>query len=75
LLDFFSKTDELPLQSCGVLNILIWFIKQAKSVEAKLSEKDHEIEAMKNKMAEMENMMHKIGEKLEIKVTKARQNT
>jgi integrase len=42
-----------------------------KSVEAKLSEKDQEIEALKKKMTEMESMMHAIGERLEIKVTKA----
>ena len=47
----------------------------AKSVEAKLSEKDQEIEALKRKMMEMESMMHTIGERLEIKVTKARRNT
>lgn len=37
-----------------------------KSVEAKLSEKDQEIEALKKKMAEMESMMYTIGEKLEV---------
>lgn len=42
-----------------------------KSVEAKLSEKDQEIEALKKKMAEMESMMHTIGEKLEVKLIKA----
>ena len=42
-----------------------------KSVEAKLSEKDQEIEALKKKMAEMESMMHAIGEKLEVKLIKA----
>jgi integrase len=42
-----------------------------KSVEAKLSEKDLEIEALKKKMVEMESMMHAIGEKLEVKLIKA----
>ena len=42
-----------------------------KSVEAKLSEKDQEIEALKQKMIEMESMMHTIGEKLEVKLIKA----
>ncbi len=43
----------------------------SKSVEAKLSEKDQEIEALKQKMTEMESMMHTIGEKLEVKLIKA----
>lgn len=47
----------------------------AKSVEAKLSEKGQEIEALKKMMMEMESMMHTIGERLELKVVKARQNT
>jgi hypothetical protein len=43
----------------------------SKSVEAKLSEKDQEIEALKQKVTEMESMMHTIGEKLEVKLIKA----
>ena len=42
-----------------------------KSIEAKLSEKDREIQAMKEKMTEMEKLMHTIGERLEVKVIKA----
>jgi integrase len=42
-----------------------------KSIEAKLSEKDREIQAMKEKMTEMERLMHTIGERLEVKVIKA----
>jgi integrase len=42
-----------------------------KNVEAKLSEKDKEIESLKQKIAEMEKMMHTIGEKLEVKVIRA----
>jgi predicted RNase H-like nuclease (RuvC/YqgF family) len=42
-----------------------------KSIEAKLSEKDREIQAMKEKMSEMEKLMHTIGERLEVKVIKA----
>jgi integrase len=42
-----------------------------KNVETKLSEKDKEIESLKQKMAEMEKMMHSIDEKLEVKVIKA----
>ena len=42
-----------------------------KNVEAKLSEKDKEIESLKQKMAEMENTMHTLGEKLEVKVIRA----
>jgi integrase len=38
-----------------------------KSVEAKLSEKDQEIEALKQKMTEMESMMHTIGETKHLK--------
>ncbi len=42
-----------------------------RSIEAKLSEKDQEIEALKKKMTEMESMMHAIGENLEVKKIKA----
>jgi integrase len=42
-----------------------------KNVEVKLSEKDKEIESLKQKMAEMEKMMHTIGEKLEVRVIRA----
>jgi hypothetical protein len=42
-----------------------------KSIEAKLSEKDREIQAMKEKMTEMEKLMHTIGERLEVKVIKS----
>jgi integrase len=42
-----------------------------KNVETKLSEKDKEIESLKQKMVEMEKMMHTIGEKLEVKVIRA----
>ena len=45
--------------------------RAGKSVEAKLSEKDQEIEALKKKMTEMESMMHTINEKLEVKLIKA----
>jgi hypothetical protein len=45
-----------------------------KSIEAKLSEKDREIQAMKEKMSEMEKLMHTIGERLEVKVIKAPKN-
>ena len=41
-----------------------------KSIEAKLSEKDREIQAMTEKMSEMEKLMHTIGERLEVKVIK-----
>lgn len=43
-----------------------------KNVEVKLSEKDKEIESLKQKMAEMEKMMHTIGEKLEVKVIRGK---
>jgi integrase len=43
-----------------------------KNVEAKLSEKDKEIESLKQKMAEMEKMMHTTGEKLEVKVIRGK---
>jgi integrase len=46
-----------------------------KSIEAKLSEKDQEIQAMKEKMSEMEKLMHTIGERLEVKVIKASKST
>jgi integrase len=42
-----------------------------KSIEAKVSEKDLEIQAMKEKMTEMEKLMPTIGERLEVKVIKA----
>lgn len=43
-----------------------------KNIDAKLSEKDKEIESLKQKMAEMEKMMHTIGEKLEVKVIRGK---
>ena len=42
-----------------------------KSIQAKLSEKDREIQAMKEKMSEMEKLIHTTGERLDVKVIEA----